>query len=78
MYIINVILVQELVPIGSCRAHVAELLVKEQDREEKAQQVVQALQLLKSEMKEKERIAQKEHKKAKVRWLFSLICASCQ
>ncbi|KAG0592829.1 hypothetical protein KC19_1G283800 [Ceratodon purpureus] len=48
-----------------CRAHVAELLVKEQDREEKAQQVVQALQLLKSEMKEKERIAQKEHKKAK-------------
>lgn len=41
--------------------------MKEQEREEKAQQVVQAVQALKIEMKEKERIAQKEHKKAKVR-----------
>lgn len=46
--------------------------MKEQEREENAQQVVQAVQLLKIEMKEKERIAQKEHKKAKVRWLFLL------
>lgn len=39
--------------------------MKEQEREEKAQQAVQAVQALKNEMKEKERIAQKEHKKVK-------------
>lgn len=44
--------------------------MKEQEREEKAQQVVQAVQVLKGEMKEKERIAQKEHKKVKVRYLL--------
>lgn len=57
-------------PRKSSRAHIAELLVKEQEREEKAQQVVQAVQVLKGEMKEKERIAQKEHKKVKVRYLL--------
>jgi len=47
--------------------------VKEQEREEKAQQVVQAVQDLQSQMKEKERIAQKEHKKVKVRRI-AFIC----
>ena len=46
--------------------------MKEQEREEKAKQVVQAVQLLKIEMKEKEKIAQKEHRKAMVRCLFLL------
>lgn len=50
-----------------CRARVAELLEKDQEREEDAHYVVQAVQVLKSEMKEKERVAKKDHRKVKVR-----------
>uniref|UniRef100_A0A7I4BX19 Uncharacterized protein n=3 Tax=Physcomitrium patens TaxID=3218 RepID=A0A7I4BX19_PHYPA len=48
-----------------CRARVAELLEKDQEREEDAHYVVQAVQVLKSEMKEKERVAKKDHRKVK-------------
>lgn len=45
----------------------AEHIVKDKEREKKTREVHQALQVLKCETKEQEKLARKEHKRVKVR-----------